>query len=190
MTIASPTGYHLMLPPGWRGFPVDDDGLAQVQRFVSARFRAIGRPDLDAQMRQLLRQQWAALRAQLARQVFLRAEQDERMLLPMSIAVRQFVAPPPATFEQALATTTGTTLERFDTPAGPWFRGEREQRGQGELSMARSVTVLYGMPLPEPHQRKGLAFIGSVTHADGTDAELVRGHVELLDTIMETVRWR
>ncbi|SFS03379.1 hypothetical protein SAMN04487783_0742 [Agrococcus baldri] len=186
----SPTGYHLLLPPGWRGFSVDDAGLAAVQRLVSARFRELGRPDLDAQMRTLLQQQWEGLRKQLARQVFMQAEQTELKVLPMSIAVRQFVARGGTTFEAGLASVTETPLERIDTPIGPVFRGEREQRGTGEFAVARSVTVLYGLPLPEPHHQKGLAFIGSVTHVDETDDELIRGHVELLDTIMETVRWR
>lgn len=186
----APQGYHLMLPPGWRGFEVTDAGLAAVQELVSARFKAVGRPDLDAQMRRLLRQQWDGLRTQLARQVFMQVEESGATLLPMSIAVRQFATRQGGVFEQALSTVTGTTLERIDTPIGPVFRGERQLRGKGELAEALTVTVLYGFPLPEPHQRKGLAFIGSIAYLESVDAQVLRGHVELLDTIMETMRWR
>lgn len=189
MSEQPPQGYHLMLPPGWRGFPVDDEGLAEVQRLVGAKARAISRPDVEAQLRTVLRDQWQGLRSQLARQVFMQVDDTGRTLLPMSIAVRQLVAQGGADFAATLAGMTGTQPERFDLPIGPMYRAEREQRG-GPIDGAISVSVLYGLPLPAPHDSKGLAFIGTIGFLEHVDAQLVRAQVELLDTIMETVRWR
>lgn len=186
----APTGYHLMLPEGWRGFQVDDDGLAELRRLASDRCRALGRPDLEAQLRQLLAQQWSALKRQLAKQVFMPVGASERTLLPMTIAVRQLVATTAQSFDAALASATGIGLERIETPIGPVLRGERVQRGAGELAEVQALTVVYGFALPEPHERRGMVFTGGVTHPSDADPDLVRGHVELLDAIMETMRWR
>lgn len=190
MSDDGPAGYHLLLPPGWQGFSVDDAGLAAVQALMSARFKEAGRPDLDAQARRMLRQQWDGLRKQRAQQVFMRVEETEGTLLPMSIALRKHAVRDGGDFAQSLAQLTACSLDRIETPIGPVHRGERSVEGRGELREARSITVVYGVPLPPPHETRGLALFGTVVHLADTDPELVRGHVEILDSVVETVRWR
>ena len=51
----TPSGFHIMMPPGWARYLVDDEGKRALLRQTSARMWELSRPDLDRLRQELLR---------------------------------------------------------------------------------------------------------------------------------------
>ncbi|GAB3603734.1 hypothetical protein [Microbacterium aureliae] len=188
-TAPSPTGFHIMMPPGWARYLVDDEGKQALIARTSARMRELSRPDLDAQARTLVEVQWRKLRAAGVTAVYLPGAADP-VLPTASIAVRQHVAPAHIDFAGSLTAVTSAPVERFETQIGTVLRWVEEVRGEGEIAEIRSRQVGYGFPLPGPGERRGLVFLASTPYLDDTSADMVAALTERVDTIMETFRWR
>ncbi|MBT2516694.1 hypothetical protein J7E29_04550 [Streptomyces sp. ISL-90] len=186
----APTGFHIMMPPGWTRFIVDDEGKRQLVARMSARLKNAGRPDLDAQARTLIEVQWRRLLSIRASAVYLPGERDDEVLTPMSIAMKQFVSPPDVTFESAMRSLAGRPVDVVTAPWGPIFRWQSTERGTGELAEVQSRQIGYGFPLPGEHPRRGLLFFTSIPALADTDATMLGALAELSDSIMETFRWR
>lgn len=184
----APSGFHIMMPPGWARYLVDDEGKRALITQTSARMRDLSRPDLDAQARTLVEAQWRRLVKSGVTAVYLPVETSE-ILPPASIAVRQHVAEPGRTFEQSIRALAGATLEAFDTQIGRILRWRSEAQGTGDLSAIRTRQLGYGFALPGS-DRRGLVFVSAIPFPDGADPALVEAMTELSDTIMETFRWR
>ena len=86
----TPTGFHIMMPPGWVRYLVDDEGKRALLTQTSARMRDLSRPDLDAQARTLVEGQWRKLIASGVTAVYLPVETTD-ILPPASIAVHYTV---------------------------------------------------------------------------------------------------
>ena len=81
----TPTGFHIMMPPGWVRYLVDDEGKRALLRQTSARMRDLSRPDLDAQARTLVEGQWRKLITSGVTAVYLPVETTE--ILPPARAL-------------------------------------------------------------------------------------------------------
>ena len=184
----TPSGFHIMMPPGWVRYLVDDEGKRALLRQTSARMRDLSRPDLDAQARTLVEGQWRKLIRSGVTAVYLPVETTE-ILPPASIAVRQHVAQPGRTFEESIRALAGAAVESFDTRIGRILRWRSEVQGAGELSAIRTRQVGYAFALPGS-DRRGLVFVSAIPVPDGADPAMVEAMTELSDTIMETFRWR
>lgn len=185
----APSGFHIMMPPGWVRYLVDDEGKRALITQTSARMKDLSRPDLDAQARTLVEAQWRRLVQTGVTAVYLPVETTE-ILPPASIAVRQHVAPAGVSFEASLRTVAGSTLEAFDTRIGRILRWRSEAQGKGDLSSIRTRQIGYGIALPGGGDRRGLVFVAAIPFPDGADPVMVEAMTELSDTIMETFRWR
>lgn len=184
----TPSGFHIMMPPGWARYLVDDEGKRALLRQTSARMWELSRPDLDAQARTLVEGQWRKLIASGVTAVYLPVETTD-ILPPASIAVRQHSAQPGRTFEESIRAIAGAPVESFDTRIGRILRWRSEAQGAGDLSAIRTRQIGYGFALPGS-DRRGLVFVSAIPFPDGADPAMVEAMTELSDTIMETFRWR
>lgn len=195
--IAPPTGFHLMTPPGWQRFMADEVGKHAMISQLSSRMREANRPDLDAQARTLVEVQWRQLQKAKATAVYLPGARDDDTMTPMSIATRQFVAPPGIEFATALRDFAKTDLERVEVPWGEVFRWTSVQSGRKELKDVQARMLGYGfpvpgMPAPAPGApgARGIVFLTSIPYLGDTDPELIQGLIDISDAIMDTFRWR
>lgn len=187
---SDPRGFSILMPEGWSRYRVDDEGRTQFRARAAARMKALGRPDLDVQIRMLVNEQWRELERTRALAVYLPDRETSAWRPPVSIAARKVAAPQGSHFEAAVRERFGALPERLDTPLGQVLRWRSSQRGSGELSELHSVTLGYAFPAPVPDPRVGLAFIAVLPHPDDVVEQTIEGAVELIDTIMETFRWR
>ncbi|WP_251451704.1 hypothetical protein [Microbacterium sp. Marseille-Q6648] len=188
-TAPAPTGFHIMMPPGWSRYLVDDEGKRALIAQISRRMRELSRPDLDAEARTLVEVQWRKLRSARITAIYLPGEGDE-VLPTASIAVRQHAAPAGTDFAQSLRAVTSAPIETFDTPIGTVLRWVEETRGEGEIAEIRSRQIGYGFPLPGAGERRGLVFLAATPYLDDSSEDMVDALTERVDTIMETFRWR
>ncbi|KRB38537.1 hypothetical protein [Microbacterium sp. Root180] len=187
-TVPAPTGFHIMMPPGWVRYLVDEEGKRALITQTSARMRELSRPDLDAQARTLVEAQWRRLVQTGVTAIYLPTSSDE-VLPPASIAVRQHVAKPGVDFDGSVRATAGAAVEAFDTRVGRILRWRSEAQGAGDLSSIRTRQVGYAFAMPG-HARRGLVFVAAIPFPDGADPAMIEAMTEMCDTIMETFRWR
>ena len=190
LVTAAPTGYHLLVPPGWRRFTADLEGKQQLIALASAKLKPLGRPDIDAQVRTMIEQQWTRLAALRADGVYMPGDGEDDPVTPMTLAVLRQVARPGTTFAdrvQELARTAPTSIE---TPLGVVHRWETTERSTGELEGSSSRIIGYGFPVPGARPDRGAVLLVSIPYPNDADREIVDALVELADTIAETFRWR
>lgn len=188
VTAPAPSGFHIMMPPGWARYLIDDEGKRALIAQTSARMRELSRPDLDAQARTLVEAQWRRLVQTGVAAVYLPTSTNE-ILPPASIAVRQHSAKPGMDFEASVRSTAGVGVEVFETRIGRILRWRSEGQGTGDLSSVRTRSVGYAFAVPG-NDRRGLIFVAAIPFPDGADPQLVDAMTEMCDTIMETFRWR
>lgn len=187
---AAPTGYHLLVPPGWRRFTADLEGKQQLIALASAKLKPLGRPDLDGQVRTLIEQQWSRLSALRADAVYMPGDDEGAPVTPMTLAVLRQVAPAGRTFADRVRSIAGTEPTPIETPLGTVLRWETSQRSTGELEGTSSRLAGYGIPVPGERPDRGAVLLASIPYPNDADRALVDGLVELADTIAETFRWR
>ena len=185
-----PRGFHIMMPPGWVRYMIDAEGKRALVAQASARMRELSRPDLDAQARTMIESYWRTLTSQRISAIYLPTDSATGAPAPLSIAVKQHMAPDGSSFEESLPTLANATIERFDTQIGVVLRWQKDSRGEGELDGVRSRQVGYGFPLPFEGDRRGMVFLSSIAYVDDTDPTTLALLTETSDTIMETFRWR
>jgi len=185
------SGFHIMLPPGWSRYRVDEDGRKEFIAKLSARMKDVGHPELDVRLRMLANAQWRKLAQTRTHSVYLAdREVDGLVHLPVSLAVRQHVAPAGVAFGDGIRDLTPAQIDVYDTAIGPIRRWESDKPGEGETEGITTRTLGYGFALPDADARRGLIFTASIPYPDGADASLVEAATELVDSIMETFRWR
>lgn len=191
MTDDEPGGFSILFPPGWTRYFIDDEGRKALATRMSSQIRALGRPDIDVEARMLISRQWKQMRARNVGAVYLPdAAGIESTPLPMSFALIQHVARPGADFESAFRDMASGSVEAFDTTIGRILRAESERRGTDELAEVIGRQIDYGIALPNPRDRRGMIISTSITTLEDTGPDLVKGLIELSDTIVETFRWR
>jgi len=187
---SAPTGYHLLVPPGWRRFTADLEGKQQLIALASAKLKSLGRPDIDAQVRTLIEQQWSRLATLRADGVYMPGDDESAPVTPMTLAVLRQVAPPGLPFGERVRELARTAPTPIETPMGVVHRWETSERSTGELEGTSSRLVGYGIPVPGEEPDRGVIVLVSIPYPNDADRVLVDGLVELADTIVETFRWR
>lgn len=189
--MTSLSGFRVLLPPGWSRYRVDDDGRKAFIAKLSARVKQAGNPELDVRLRMLASAQWRRLEQTRTHSVYFADREIEGLAhLPLSLAVRQHMAPTGVVFADDLGTLTRAAIETYDTAIGPVQRWQSEKPGQDDTAGITIRAVGYGFALPGPGERRGLVFSGTIPYPDDADPALVEGATELIDSIMETFRWR
>ncbi|CAN7183633.1 hypothetical protein LJR045_000422 [Microbacterium sp. LjRoot45] len=152
--------------------------------------RELSRPDLDAQARTMIESYWRTLKANRISAVYLPSD-PEGGGAPLSIAVKQHVAPPGRPFADSLrALASGASVETLDTSIGTVLRWVKDAHGTGEFDGVASRQIGYGFPLPGADEHRGMVFLASIAHVDDADSSYLDLLTETADTIMETFRWR
>ncbi|QMU97094.1 hypothetical protein FVO59_07535 [Microbacterium esteraromaticum] len=185
------TGFRIMMPPGWSQYRVDEESRQRFVAKVSERAKALGQPEFDVRLRMLANSQWRRLEQTRTHSIYLADREVEGLAhLPLSIAVRQQVAPVGADFAAGLRGLTTAEIVTHDTAIGPIQRWESTVEGTGDLAGITTRSVGYGFALPGEQERRGLVFIASLPYPDDADPLLVDAAIELSDSIMETFRWQ
>ena len=188
---SEPGGFSILFPPGWTRYFIDDEGRQALTSRMSTQVRALGRPDLDVEMRMLINQQWKQLQTRRVGAVYLpESVAEDSAPIPMSFALIQHRGRPGIEFETTFRDMAPGPEEAIDTSVGRILRTEAERRGKDELAEVIGRQLDYGIPLPLPGDGRGMIISASITTLDDTDPALVAGLVELSDTIVETFRWR
>jgi hypothetical protein len=187
---AAPTSFRILLPPGWRQFGVDDASRAALESLVRDRLRPAGRPDLDAQLRAMVRRYWAGLQRTRAVALYLPTEQATEVPLPMSIVASRFSAASGGSLEAELRSTVGAEATRVELPTGAVLRWTSTgDRVDGDEAV-RSLTIGHLFPVPGDDPRHGMMFVTGIPHlADGGTEVLLEPLTYLADAIAETFRW-
>jgi hypothetical protein len=189
--MTSLSGFRILLPPGWSRYRVDDEGRKAFIAKLSARVKQAGNPELDVRLRMVASAQWRRLEQTRTHSVYFPDREIEGLAhLPLSLALRQHVAPVGRAFANDLGTLTSAPVKTYDTAIGSIQRWESEKRGQDDTAGITIRALGYGFALPGPAERRGLIFTGTVPYTDDADPAIVEGATELIDSIMETFRWR
>ncbi|MDF2919358.1 MAG: hypothetical protein K0S70_3575 [Microbacterium sp.] len=185
------SGFRLLLPPGWSRYRVDEDGRKQFIAKLSARLKQVGDPELDVRLRMLANAQWRRLEQTRTHSVYFPdREIDGLAHLPLSLAVRQHVAPAGTAFADDLGSLTRAAIETYDTAIGPIQRWQSDKAGSDDTAGITTRALGYGFGLPGSDGRRGLVFLATIPYPDDADPVIVEGATELVDSIMETFRWR
>ena len=186
----TPTSFRVLLPPGWRQFGVDDASRAALEALIRDRLKPAGRPDLDAQLRSLVRQYWERLERTRAVALYLPADQATEVPLPMSIVASKYSAAPGRSLEADLRATVGVEVTRVELPAGPVLRWASTSAGADGDGGVRSLTIGHVFPVPGDEPRHGMMLLTGIPHlADGGTDVLLEPLTLLSDAIAETFRW-
>jgi len=138
----------------------------------------------------MIERYWRSLTSGRISAIYLPSEPTEVGTLPLSIAVKQHMAPAGTEFEASVRTFAKSDLERFDTPIGVVFRWVKDLRGTDEMDGVWSRQIGYAFPLPGEGERRGVLFLSAVAFPSDTDPQVLALLTETSDTIMETFRWR
>lgn len=186
----APTSFRILMPPGWRQFGVDDASCAALESLIRDRLKPAGRPDLDAQLRSMVRRYWEQLKRTRAVALYMPTEQATEVPLPMSIVASRFSSKPGGSLAADLRSTVGVEVTRVELPAGPVLRWTAtSDRVEGDEAV-RSLTIGHLFPLPGDDPRHGMMFVTGIPHlADGGTDVLLEPLTYLADAIAETFRW-
>lgn len=185
------SGFHIMLPPGWSRYRVDDEGRKQFTSRLAARMKEVANPELDVRMRMLAAGRWKELEQSGTHSIYLAdREVDGLAHVPISLAVRQHVAPAGVVFADGVQALTRAPVDSIDSAIGPILRWQGEKGGDGDTAGITTRTIGYGFAVPDADGRRGLVFTAAIPYPDGADPALIDGATELVDSIMETFRWR
>lgn len=187
---AAPTSFRVLLPPGWRQFGVDDASRAALEALIRDRLKPAGRPDLDAQLRSMVRRYWDRLQRTRAVALYLPTEQATEVPLPMSIVASKYSAAPGRSLEADLRATVGVEVTRVELPTGPVLRWSSVGDGLDGDDAVRSLTIGHVFPVPGDDPRHGMMLLTGIPHlADGGTDVLLEPLTYLSDAIAETFRW-
>jgi len=186
----TPTGYTLLVPPDWGRFAADDSGRNELVSMMRKRFIEVARPDLFAQARAAVHQQWAQLRARGAIEVYMPVAPPDEGGTPMSIVTVPWIAQGPLADDvQRRAGASVETLDAGDGTSVYRWESEREGRGQTEGVFAREICFL--RPFPGADPQKGVLVMASIVHP-GVDVAgpALDGFTALADAVASTLVWR
>lgn len=185
-----PTSFRVLLPPGWRQFGVDDESRAALEALIRDRLKPAGRPDVDAQLRSMVRRYWARLKHTRAVALYMPTEQATSVPLPMSIVASRYSAAVGRSLESDLRTSVGAEVTRVDLPAGPVLRWTSTSNRVDGDDAVRSLTIGHVFPVPGDDPRHGMMFVTGIPHlANGETDLLLDPLTYLADAIAETFRW-
>jgi hypothetical protein len=187
-----PAGYTLLTPPDWGRFPATPEGRDELTALLTARFKAVGRPDLDAETRSMVRRQWQVLASTNVMEIFMPVEPAREGATPMSIAASPWVGQ--GDFEVDLRGRAGSErpVERIelDEP-GTVFRWESERPGPEGMEGLRSREVAYVVPFPGDRPTRGVLLMASIAHIGIEESgPALEAFTSLADAIISTFRWR
>jgi hypothetical protein len=186
----APTSFRVLLPPGWRQFGVDDASRAALEALIRDRLKPAGRPDLDAQLRSMVRRYWDRLQRTRAVALYLPTERATEVPLPMSVVASRFSAAPGRSLEADLHSTVGAEVTRVELPAGPVLRWSSTGEPVDGDEAVRSLTIGHLFPVPGDDPRHGMMLLTGIPHlADGGTDLLLEPLTYLSDAIAETFRW-
>ncbi|GAB2693106.1 hypothetical protein BKA24_000252 [Microbacterium marinum] len=187
-----PAGYTLLTPPDWGRFPATTEGRDELIRLMSSRFKAVGRPDLDAETRSMVHRQWQRMQSANVMEIFLPVEPAREGATPMSVAASPWVAA--GDFESDLRGRAGAErpVERVELPEpGTVFRWVAERPGPEGMAELFAREISYVVPFPGRAPRRGVLLMASIVHLGVEESgQALEAFTTLADAMVSTFRWR
>lgn len=184
--------YRLLLPTGWEEVPVTSATAAELMAQGSDVVKRAHRPDLDVELRSLMRRGFAQLTAAGAVAIYLQRDVPADQILPLSIIVSLRRAPEGGTLDPevtAMFRDGGAEFLRDDRAI---VRMEADRAVEGVGGGARTRQIGYVIAVPGTGRTLALQFTTAVPYPTGSDddvARMVEGMVALSDVIMSTFAW-
>lgn len=191
--VAVPIGYTLLAPPDWGRFTADDAGRDQLTDRMRTRFQEVGRPDLYAEMRSLVRRQWQALQSRGAIEIYMPVVPPTQGGTPMTIVTVPWITQGRAFEADVRGRAQGdSTVESLsDGAGGTVYRWVNERRGQDDLAGVIAREITYVHPFPGPSPSRGIMIMASIMHPGVTEGgEALNAFSALADAIASTFVWR
>jgi len=187
----SPKGYTLLVPPDWGRFVADDAGRDELIGMLRARFLEVHRPDLFAQVRSAVHQQWAQLRQRGAIEIYMPVVPPVEGGTPMSIVTVPWIAQGPFD-EDVRHRAGGSPVEALDAGDGALvYRWESEREGSGSTERVFAREICYVRPFPGTDPQRGILVMASIIHPGVDEAgPALDGFTALADAVASTLVWR
>lgn len=188
----TPRGYTLLVPPDWGQFPADDAGRDALVALLRARFAEVQRPDLFAQVRSAVQQQWDQLRSQGAIEIYMPVIPPTEGGTPMTVVTVPWIAQGP--FDEDVRARAGAAsgYEVLDAGDGTVVhRWENERAGQGATEGVFAREITYVRPFPGDSPQRGVMLMASIVHPGAELAgPALDGFTALADAVASTFVWR
>ncbi|NYF98791.1 protein TPRXL [Janibacter cremeus] len=184
--------FEIKLPTGWERRSPDDADRERFEAGLKQRFMRMQRPDLFAQVREMLRESYDGMRREGAIAFYTATgESQDTAWVPGSLVVS--LRRPP----------TGETLDGLvkhairEYGAAPLFgdtrfvRFEQQKKVTVEGGTIAQTTIVYLTPIPGSKRRRALQFTASFGRPveAPTDDERGRAYTSLFDLMVSTLRW-
>lgn len=196
-TVSAPSGYTLVLPPGWSRIPLRRGTEQAITRILDRSFAGLARDKVASLRRELhLRLQDLAGRARESSglDLYVPTEQMHGVTATASFVVAEMSlfsaqpVDPSMLFAWLLADSEHATA--VDVAGTPGTRTEHVAAADAEQGVEYgSRRVDYVLPVPADPDRWILVSFSTLGAGDPTD-EFAQLLVELFDGIMTTFRWR
>lgn len=189
--VPTPRGYTLLVPPDWGRFAANETGREELVGMLRARFLEVHRPDLFAQVRASVHQQWKQLRARGAIEIYMPVVPPVEGGTPMSIVTMPWISQGPfgedvqrragAAEVEKLAAGNDSSVYRWET--------EREGRNDTEGLHAREICYVHTFPGSKP--QRGILVMASIVHPGiDTAGPALDAFTTLADAVASTLVWR
>ncbi|MGO1393057.1 hypothetical protein [Agrococcus casei] len=184
--------FVLALPDGWARHTPTEELEAQWIRRASQKMMQQHRPDLDVQVRSMIRASFQQMRKERVLAFFAPDEESEDTLwLPLSLVA------------SVRSTSGGVSLDDMvrhairNYDAKPLMgdmriiRFERETVREQQGQPINQITVQYIIPVPGSRRQRALQLFASLVRPDGVDsfADHLAASRMLLDSIVASIQW-
>lgn len=187
---APPSTFRLLLPPGWVQHRPNEDGRKELALNIRARFKQVGRPDLEAKLTYMLNRQWNSLARMGAVAVYMPSETTE-VPLPMTVVAVPYTARAGETLDADVRARARGSVEVIDLPFGRVYRWVETQNSVNSEDGASARSISHLFPAPGNDPRRGMLLASSILHLEsGATNDMLESLTVLSDAIAETFRWK
>lgn len=183
------TAYEIVLPPGWKQFPVGRGTAEQLLKHVSRVLEQSGNTALLTQLRSSTYRAVKSLRESGGIDVFLPQGNDREAPIPASLTSMRVALGNRGVDEALTRLTHGRQIESVEVPVGTAYRWAAPSRGQNELSGLDAENIFYLFPLPEPQEGSGILFTYNVLQHEGIADEYREILILIFDAMMQSLVW-
>lgn len=186
----TPTSFRMLLPPGWRGFGVDEGAEQTMAGLLRARFQQAARPELEAAVRANVARYFRSLRSSGATGIYLPVDAGEEAPVGMSIVASRFTAPDGSTVAASATSRSRGTAGTIDLGPHILHRWTEAQDAPESAEGVAGRSIHYLIEAPNSDRRRAMMLATGLLHVVGEEeSEGVALMEALSDGIVGTFRW-
>lgn len=187
--------FRFVLPPGWLQHVPTNAGQKEDVRKASAIFMQAGRPDLDAEFRNMMAQANQGMRRTKVFAIYRQEDVPLEELLPLSITASAMDAPDGGNLDawvtEAFRLRGATFLDDHLKHVVRWTSEPQRPAGAAPITGVGGRTMTYVIPVPGTMRRKALVFTSTIVIPDGDviSDDVLSGLELLSDAMISTFAW-